>query len=155
MKFPQQKQNRRLELESIKTHACFLALDLAADSLFLIIRLWRRSLELFPDWVFFCPDEDRNESNRVFGETPSMALQCPWWEAIASRYWNSELALKLRTVGGGMVGVEAKRPMAMSGWSMTVLGGVSLEVLVRKSSRIISLRQLGLLFGASSLVEGS
>ena len=91
----------------------------------------------------------------MFGETPSMALQCPSWEAIASRYWNSELELKLRTVGGGMVGVEAKRPMAMSGWSMTVLGGVSLEVLVRKSSRIISLRQLGLLFGASSLVEGS
>lgn len=43
----------------------------------------------------------------------------------------------------------------MSGWSMTVLGGVSLKVIVRKSSRIISLKQLVLLFEASFLVEGS
>lgn len=54
-----------------------------------------------------------------------------------------------------MGGVEAKRPMAMSGWSMTVLGGVSLEVPVRKSSRIMPLKQLVLLFEASSLVEWS
>lgn len=54
-----------------------------------------------------------------------------------------------------MGGVEAKRPMAMSGWSMTVLGGVSLEVPVRKSSRIMPLKQLVLLFKASSLVEWS
>lgn len=83
-----------------------------------------------------------------------MALQWRWWGAIPSRYWNWELEFKLRKVGGGgMGGVEAKRPLAMSGGSMDVLGGVSLVGFLRKSSRIMPLKQPALLFEASSLAR--
>lgn len=70
---PQQKNKSDLsERNRNKSHACFLALDRAADSLFLIMRLKRLSLELLSESdTLLCPDPDRNASNRVAGGDPS------------------------------------------------------------------------------------
>ena len=114
---------RRLVEEEREAHSCFLALERAADSLFLIIRLCL----LFPEpsldsWPLFLPKQVKS-SREVLNEGTSVRWLWLWRLEVTRGSWLSRNSkpvpeFKLRTVAGGGKGELLKRAVTVVVWPL-------------------------------------